>query len=319
MLKKIFLTLLVAVGLATEGWSQAIFSWQISRNDSIQPKTVQFAKKDSAALCMDIYEPENGENAVTVIFMFPGGFVSGERNGNGEKAFCNKLCQNGFRAISIDYRLGLKDMHKIGLKSIGLLHRAIYMAVEDLYSATVYILAHSEELGIDTDKIVISGASAGALSVLQAEYELCNRHDIASVLPEGFNYAGVISFSGAIFSENGKIKYRETDPCPHMLLHGTSDRIVLYNGVRVFNQNFAGTNRIAKVFLKEEYPCRIMRFKDNEHEIAGSYVFLADECMKFINDYVIGNSRRQSDALLVEPAIKHSAWGSGSFRSLYVK
>lgn len=318
MFKKICITLLALVFFYTEGWSQMLFR-QDSGKDFIKPRTVQFANKNAQPLYMDIYEPQDSKNAATVIFMFPGGFVSGERNGSGERAFCNKLCQNGFRAITIDYRLGLKDMHKIGLQSIGLLHRAIYMAVEDLFSATVYILAHSKELGIDTDRIVISGASAGAMSVLQAEYEICNGHDMASVLPDDFNYAGVISFSGAIFSEDGRIRYRNMDPCPHMMLHGTSDRIVLYNGVRVFNQNFAGTNRIARTFQKQGYPCRIMRFKGNEHEIAGSYIYLADECMKFINDYVIGNSKCQSDALLIDPAIKPTDWGSGSFRNLYVK
>lgn len=317
MYKRFCITILAALLISGQVSSQTL-SAQSPAANTVQPKTVQFAKKDSTPLLMDIYEPENAEkNAPTVIFMFPGGFIAGERNGYQEREFCRKLCSNGIRAISIDYRLGLRNMGKVGLHFIGLLHNAIYMAVEDLYSATSYILGHSSEMGIDPARIVIAGASAGAISVLQSEYELCNGHDIASVLPEGFNYAGVISFSGAIFSENGRIRYRKTAPCPHLMMHGTADRIVFYKGIHLFSQNFAGTSRIAKAFKKEGYPCTIMRFKDNEHEIAGSCVILADECIRFISDYVTGDSRRQSDALLVEPAIKHADWGSGSFSKLY--
>ncbi len=317
MLKRICIALVVLVLTSSGIMAQMTFEKGLDMNFA-QPRTVQFAEKDSQQLFMDIYEPKNAvADAPTVIYMFPGGFIAGERNGFSERAWCTTMSRNGIRAVSIDYRLGLKDMHKIGLKSIGMLKRAISMAVEDLYSATFYLLAHSSELGIDRNRIVIAGASAGAMSVLQGEYELCNGHDIASILPQDFNFAGVIAFSGAIFSEDGRIRYRNMAPCPHLMLHGTADKIVLYNGVRIFNQNFAGTNRIARTFEKEGYPCRIMRFKDNGHEIAMTTNKFADECLRFISEYVTGDSRRQSDAMLTAPDIQRTEWGSGSFSKLY--
>lgn len=314
MFKRIISILTVLIVIHSDLFGQMPFGHGM---DFVTPKTVMYAEKDSCPLYMDIYEPENAVNAPTVIFMFGGGFIGGQRNGFAERAWCTTLSRNGIRAVAIDYRLGLKGMHRIGLKSVAMLRNAISMAVEDLYSASLYLIAHQDELEIDCSRIVLAGSSAGAISVLQGEYELCNGHDIASELPDGFNYAGVISFSGAIFSEDGRIRYRDMDPCPHFMLHGTSDHIVLYKGIRFFNQNFAGTNRIARTFIKKEFPCRIMRFKGNGHEISSIYNTLADECISFIDRYVTGKSECISDAMLSDPAIAPTEWGAGSFGKLY--
>ena len=314
MSKRLWLILLALVFVFSEGRGQMRFG---QGPQNVRPRTVQYAVTDSVQLFMDIYEPENANGAPTVIFMFGGGFKGGQRNGFGERAWCSSLCRNGIRAVAIDYRLGLKDMKKVNLKSIGLLHNAIDMAVEDLFSATSYLIEHSHEMGIDCSRLVLAGSSAGAISVLQAEYELCNANGIASVLPSDFNYAGVMSFAGAIFSRDGRIRYSVKEPCPHFMLHGIADRIVLYKGVHVFNQNFAGTDRIAKVFHKKGYPCTIMRFQDNGHEIASAYNTLLKECLDFIDKYVRGSSDCQSDALLVEPAIQPTEWGKGGFSKLY--
>lgn len=315
MSRKIVLILLALACAFSTGWGQMRFGQGFS--GGIRPATVQFAVKDSIPLMMDIYEPENGKDAATVIFMFGGGFKGGRRNGFSETAWCSTLCRNGIRAVAIDYRLGLKDMHKINLKSVGLLHNAITLAVEDLYSATAYLIDNCEAMGIDTSRLVLAGSSAGALSVLQAEYEICNSHDIAGVLPPDFNYAGVMSFSGAVFTRDGRLRYRDKAPCPHMMLHGTADHIVLYRGVKVFRQNFTGTHRIAKVFFKNGYPCVIMRFQDNGHEVAGAYNTLSDDCIDFIRKYVIDGSTAWSDALMADPAVQPAEWGRGNFSKLY--
>ena len=94
----------------------------------------------------------------------------------------------GFRIISIDYRLGLKGAEKVGVGQARELHHAILLAVEDLFSATAFMIDNAEQLGIDTGNIVISGSSAGAITAMQAEYELCNGTPVSEVLPEDFRY-----------------------------------------------------------------------------------------------------------------------------------
>ena len=74
---------------------------------------------------------------------------------------------------------------------------------------------------------------------MQAEYEISNGTPWASVLPEGFNYAGVMSFAGAILSREGKVDY-EKAPCPTLMMHGTSDVLVPYKQIAVLNLGFFG-------------------------------------------------------------------------------
>ena len=47
-----------------------------------------------------------------------------------------------------------------------LLDKAIHLAVEDLFSATSYLIEHQEELGIAPSNIVVAGSSAGAITSL---------------------------------------------------------------------------------------------------------------------------------------------------------
>ncbi len=57
---------------------------------------------------------------------------------------------------------------------ISTMKNAVDMAVDDLYLATSYVLEHAEHWQIDPRRIIISGSSAGAITVLQAENGLCN-------------------------------------------------------------------------------------------------------------------------------------------------
>lgn len=75
------------------------------------------------------------------------------------------------------------------------------MATGDLYDATAYVCDHASAWSVDKTRIVASGSSAGAITVLMGEYGICNGHPLArQKLPQDFNYAGVISYAGAILT-----------------------------------------------------------------------------------------------------------------------
>lgn len=259
--------------------------------------TVQFAQRDTLALYMDVYSPSegsdtyfNGQEKPTVMFVFGGGFQHGSRRDMRNVAYYKALCDNGYRVIAIDYRLGLKGYKAGGAKYIAHLNKAIRMAVEDAFSATAYVLEHADELGTGGSGIVIAGSSAGAVTALQAEWELCNGHRIASVLPEGFNYVGVMAFSGAIFSKEGTIRYRKLDPCPHFMCHGTADDIVPYNKIRFLNLNFAGTSTVAKTFARNDGYCyTVLRFQDRKHEVAGFMTNLMPREIEFLENSIMSH------------------------------
>jgi dienelactone hydrolase len=150
---------------------------------------------------------------------------------------------------------------------IGALYGSIDMAVEDLYSATLYILDNAKKWKIDTDKIVISGSSAGAISVLQAEYEVCNKSENAAVLPEDFRYAGVISFAGALFSLNGEPEWAQK-PAPIMLFHGNSDSQVPYKKATLLGTGFYGSQFIVSQLDKLSSPYWFYSVKYATHDLS---------------------------------------------------
>ena len=189
------------------------------------------------------------------------------------------------------------------------------MAVEDLFSATNFIIDNADQLGVDPENIVISGSSAGAISVMQAEYEIANRTQWASVLPQNFNYAGVMSFSGAILSRKGKVKY-ETAPCPTLMLHGTADKLVPYKQIAFFNLGFFGGGKLVERFKKFGYNYNMYHFVDYGHEIAGSMSTTVDLQIKFLENNVMQKKNRIVETWIEDPNV-YKGSGPQSRNELY--
>lgn len=279
--------------------------------------TYLYAERDSCNLYMDVYEP-SGQARASVIYVFGGGFFTGSRDSKEAREWFGKLTANGYRVISIDYRLGLKGYHGAGLNRefIEATRNAINLAVEDLFSATAFIIENSREIGIDPGLLIVSGSSAGAITAMQAEWDICNGDELADVLPEDFNYAGVISFSGALYNyEGGPVYARE--PCPTLMFHGTADKIVPYDKVKLGKLYFGGSKSLATAYEKAGFNYNIYRFKDNDHGIAGSMMRNLDEELRFLEANVLHKERRIIDATVSDPVLKNSRTASGSFEDLY--
>lgn len=291
--------------------------------ESITPDgTYMFAQRDTCDLYLDVYNPAkgsettfNGKAKPTVIFMFGGGFIRGTRDDQDYHKWFRTMTQNGYRVISIDYRLGMKGSNKVGIAQVNVLDKAIHMAVEDLFSATTFIIDNADHLGVDPSNIVISGSSAGAISVMQAEYEISNMTKWAAVLPEGFNYAGVMSFSGAILSREGKVDFKKK-PCPVLMLHGTADELVPYKQIAVFNLGFFGGGKLVKRWQKYGYNYNMFHFIGYGHEIAGSMGTTTDLQFKFLENNVMQGKERIIEAWLTDPDV-YKGSGPQSRKELY--
>ena len=260
--------------------------------------TYMFAQRDTCDLYMDVYDPAdgsetsiNGIDKPTVIFMFGGGFIRGTRDDEDYNKWFETMTENGYRIISIDYRLGLKGSDKVGVAQVNVLDKAIHMAVEDLFSATNFILDNADQFGVSADNLVISGSSAGAITAMQAEYEIANSTKWASVLPKGFNYAGVMSFSGAILSREGKVDYKKA-PCATLMLHGTSDGLVPYKQIKVLKLGFFGGGKLVERFKKFGLNYNMYHFMGYGHEIAGSMYTTFDLQDKFLKVNVMQKKMR---------------------------
>lgn len=285
-------------------------------------ETYMFAKRDTCELFMDIYHPAkgsqttfNGTEKPTVIFMFGGGFIHGTRDNESYHKWFKMMTENGYRIVSIDYRLGLKGSNKVGVAQVNVLDQAIHMAVEDLFSATTFIIDNQDQLGIDPKNIVISGSSAGAITVMQAEYEISNRTQWTSVLPQDFNYKGVMSFSGAILSREGKVDF-ELEPCPTLMLHGTADKLVPYKQIKILWLGFFGGGKLVERFEKFGYNYNMYHFVDYGHEIAGSMETTMDLQLRFLETNVMQGKKRIVEAWIEDPDVWKGS-GPQSRKELY--
>lgn len=280
-----------------------------------------FVQRDTCELFMDVYNPKKGSQTTfqgkqkpTILFMFGGGFIRGTRDNKDYHSWFSQMTANGYRVISIDYRLGLKGSNKVGVAQVNVLDKAIHMVVEDLFSATNFIIENAEQLGVDPANIVISGSSAGAISAMQAEYELANRTSWAQVLPAGFRYAGVMSFAGAILSREGKVDYA-TAPCPTLMLHGTADKVVPYKQIKLFNLGFFGGGKLIKRFQKFGYNYNVYHYIDNGHEVAGAMDRTVDLQNAFIENNIMLGQNRTIEAWISDPDIVPG--GVKSLKELY--
>ena len=312
MKKIIMLTASIIIGCAAA-------SAQISPD-----ATYMFAQRDTCDLYMDVYDPAAGsETSIdgvkkpTVIFMFGGGFIAGTRDDQSYHKWFQTMKDNGYRVISIDYRLGLKGSAKVGVAQVNVLDKAIHMAVEDLFSATSFILENADQFGVTADNIVISGSSAGAITAMQAEYEIANSTKWASVLPDGFNYAGVMSFAGAILSREGEVDYKK-DPCATLMLHGTADELVPYKQIKVLKLGFFGGGKLVERFKKYGLNYNMYHFTGYGHEIAGSMYTTFDLQDKFLRTNVMQKKMRIVEAWIDDPNV-YKGSGPQSRKELYGK
>lgn len=262
--------------------------------------TKAFAVRDTQTLNLDFYFPGHWQQSDTlrpcVIFVYGGGFVANYQRAELYSTFCRALADQGYVTAASDYRLGLKGVHeKSSLKMLKSFRNAIQMATEDLFAAIDYILRNAGTLRIDPDRIIICGSSAGAISVLQANYELSNRSKMASAIPADFRLAGVISFSGGVFSNMGKCKYSVHEPAPAFFLHGDEDRLVPYNRIQLFRLGMFGSKQLAAGYKEAGYPYCFASFGNHSHEVASFQMEQFDAVMWFIDNYVNAGRKWQID------------------------
>jgi predicted esterase len=271
---------------------------QVLPQDSISKHTYVYATRDSTELSLDVYrhaDVTDDSARPCLIFVFGGAFVGGRRDDTTYTRYFHTLAAHHYTVLSISYRLGLKGVSHLSKFNTAPLRRAIDMAVEDTYDATAWAIAHAGLLGIDTARIILSGSSSGAITVLEADFYRRNRKAIAGRLPAAFEYAGIVAFSGAILSYDGSLKY-QLSPAPTMFFHGTADKIVPYKKIRFFNKGFYGSSSIANTFSKHNYPFFIYREKDLGHEVAVLPMYRnIPDILSFLDKFVMRRQQLQID------------------------
>jgi predicted esterase len=285
-----------------------------------QKQTYRFVERDSA-LYLDVHRPEvPRSDRACVIALFGGGFVIGERDDELQLNIARQLTARGYTVVSPDYRLGLKDSalvasHRKLTQINDLFQVVIDMATEDCAAAVAWVVAHAGELNINPERIVLTGCSAGAITVAQLDYCRANGLPQASVLPEGWKPAAVVPYSGAVMSK-GKPKYK-TPPAPTMFMHGTKDKIVAYKRFpAVLSHALYGPATLYKCFKKEGFPVWMVRFEGVGHEVASFLPGSVDLFCGFV-EQVFDGCRTTMDATMRDEKLVPTKWTKMTVIDLY--
>lgn len=296
-MKKLIISLIAIVFMGS-AFAQERYLDEIT--DSVTVSTFTYIQKDGQNLNLDVYVPafDTAMSRPVYLYVHGGGFSGGTRNSKKIVDFCNKIARRGYVAVSMSYRLtrkGTKTLFGCDCPAADKL-ATFDAAVEDLQDATYFLIEHREQFGINPYKIILSGSSAGAETVLSAAYQPANCYGLDA---GPVQYAGVVAMAGAI-ADTSKI-YDES-AIPSMFFHGTCDNLVPYAsaphhycdkgtpGYLILH----GSKTIADKLEQLGEPYWLVTVCGANHSVAGTPMKdYFDQIMTFCHDFVINHSKDQ--------------------------
>jgi acetyl esterase/lipase len=161
-------------------------------------RNIVYSKYPTGNLLLDVIYPKKSKKLTpAVLFVFGGGWRSGNRAQNIPMA--QKMAQNGYVAITIDYRLST--------------HAKFPAAVYDLKNAVRWIKANAAEFNIDTNKITVAGFSAGGqLAALVGTTNRDPQFEQEKINSHSSNVQAVIDVDGILAFDHPESAEVSTDP-----------------------------------------------------------------------------------------------------------
>lgn len=252
----IFLLFFLVLAMSGEGRAQ-------------QPIDLLYKQIDTVKLNMLVYEPvdfKKEKKYPSIVFFFGGGFSTGKITQF--EIFAQHYASKGMVAILVDYRVKTRQ------------GTTPFESLKDAKSALRYVRKNAGTLGIDTQKIVISGGSAGGdLSAACYTNETVNEEgDDLKISPKPnalvlFN--PVIDNSSEGWGYNMfKERYLEFSPLhnirkgfpPTIFFLGTKDKLIPISTAELFKQKIESVGGRCDLFL----------YKDQEHGFFNQTVFHED-------------------------------------------
>lgn len=174
---------------AATGSSRAAALESVTVLDGLVYGTAVSSAGEEIELLIDVVLPAvDGDSRPTVVFVHGGSFAFGSRSEYRSEVL--SWAEAGWVAASVDYRL--QSSEAAGAQPI-----AAAQAVQDVGDALRWLINSADEYGIDPDRIVAMGGSAGGFTVLSpwlgpapAEIEVERFPPIAAVVSNGATLEG---------------------------------------------------------------------------------------------------------------------------------
>ena len=235
-------------------------------DDFTPTRSVTYKSIGDTALKLDVFEPAGlrpSDRRPAIVFFFGGGWSGGDTKQFHQQS--KMMTEQGMVAFSADYRV--KSRNKT----------TPFECVKDGKSAVRWIREHAAELGIDPDKIVASGGSAGGhvavcTAVIDGIEEDGEKIDISSIPNAMVLFNPVLDTTANGYGAKNFQPEQQTDisPCHHVrkgvaptiVFHGTSDKTV----------PFENAERFTKLMTEAGNECVLVPFEGKDHGFFnGSY------------------------------------------------
>ncbi|WP_372846149.1 alpha/beta hydrolase [Pontiella sp.] len=210
-------------------------------------------------LHLHLFKPDGlqaSDKRPAIVFFFGGGW-----NGGDPKQFYQQadfFAKRGFVCFSAEYRVGSRNK------------ATPFECVKDGKSAIRWVRAHAAELGVDPDRIVASGGSAGGhvaacTGIIQGCEEAGEKLAISSLPNAMILFNPVLDTTEKGYGANKFKPEQQTDlsPChqvrsgivPTLLMHGRADKTV----------PFENADRFARLMKASGNDCRLIPFEGQDH------------------------------------------------------
>jgi poly(3-hydroxybutyrate) depolymerase len=201
--------------LAQERYVDEIFT-------DVTMQTFSYTEK----LALDFYQAKDDSfySKPLLLLVHGGGFSGGKRDNPLEKKFSEVMAKKGFAVASMSYRLLRKGKGFNCQTPAQEKIETFAWAADDVLQATSYILENSVSLGVDPQKIILVGSSAGAEAILHAAF-MQKLPEFQNPMYAHIRYAGLISFAGAMLNVDYISK---ENAVPSLFFHGKKDNLVPY-------------------------------------------------------------------------------------------
>ncbi|ANY20099.1 acetyl esterase [Tsuneonella dongtanensis] len=185
----------------------------------------------SMPLHLDLYAPQSPCTSPrpAVVFIHGGGFVERSNSGNAVPTIAAALAAEGIATLSIQYRLQgdrpaaspryakfPEDFRKADPDRFGARSAAAAAAAEDTVAAMNWLAVKGKEFCLDSGRVGLWGASAGAMTALNVAYAL-DDFGIDAPRPRA-----VVDYYGQLFLD-GVMDLGEP---PLLIVHGDADEVV---------------------------------------------------------------------------------------------